>query len=99
MQNGTVDRQDLIKSVKNGLYLTELFGSGVNGVTGDFSQGASGFWIENGELTYPVQEITLAGNVLRVLQNVKAIANDLSFKRGSTAAPTLLISEMTVGGQ
>lgn len=99
MQNGTVDRQDLIKSVKNGLYLTELFGSGVNGVTGDFSQGASGFWIENGELTYPVQEITLAGNVLKVLQNVKAIANDLSFKRGSTAAPTLLISEMTVGGQ
>jgi PmbA protein len=99
LKNGKDNPKDIIKSVKNGLYLTEMFGSGVNGVTGDFSQGASGYWIENGELTYPVQEITIAGNVLKVLKNVQAIGNDLSFKLGSTASPTLLISEMTVGGE
>lgn len=99
MKNGTSDPKDIIKSVKNGLYLTEFFGSGVNNVTGDFSQGASGFWIENGELTYPVQEITLAGNVLKALKNVQMVGNDLSFKFGSTAAPTLLVSELTVGGE
>lgn len=99
LQNGKDDPKDIIKSVKNGLYLTEMFGSGVNSVTGDFSQGASGFWIENGEITYPVQEITIAGNVLKVLNNVQAIGNDLSFKLGSIASPTLLISEMTVGGE
>ncbi len=99
LKNGSQDPKDIIKSVKNGLYLTEMFGSGVNSVTGDFSQGASGYWIENGEITYPVQEITIAGNVLKVLQNVQAIGNDLSFKLGSTASPTLLIKEMTVGGE
>ncbi len=99
LKNGTDNPKDIIKSVKNGLYLTEMFGSGVNSVTGDFSQGASGYWIENGELTFPVQEITIAGNVLNVLKNVQAIGNDLSFKLGSTASPTLLISEMTVGGE
>lgn len=99
LKNGNDNPKDIIKSVKNGLYLMEMFGSGVNSVTGDFSQGASGFWIENGEITYPVQEITIAGNVLNVLKNVRAIGNDLSFKLGSTASPTLLISEMTVGGE
>ncbi len=99
LKNGKDDPKDIIKSVKNGLYLTEMFGSGVNSVTGDFSQGASGYWIENGEITYPVQEITIAGNVLKVLKNVQMIGNDLSFKLGSTASPTLLISEMTVGGE
>jgi PmbA protein len=99
IKNGAAIPKDIIKSVKNGLYLMEMFGSGVNSVTGDFSQGATGFWIENGEITYPVQEITIAGNVLRVLKNVQAIGNDLSFKLGSTASPTLLISEMTVGGE
>lgn len=99
LKNGKDDPKDIIKSVKNGLYLTEMFGSGVNSVTGDFSQGASGYWIENGEITYPVQEITIAGNVLKVFKNVQAIGNDLSFKLGSTASPTLLISEMTVGGE
>ncbi len=99
LKNGKTDPKDIIKSVKNGLYLTEMFGSGVNNVTGDFSQGASGYWIENGELSYPVQEITIAGNVLKVLKNVQMIGNDLSFKLGSTASPTLLIGEMTVGGE
>lgn len=99
LKNGKDDPKNIIKSVKNGLYLTEMFGSGVNSVTGDFSQGASGYWIENGEITYPVQEITIAGNVLKVLKDVKAIGNDLTFKLGSTASPTLLIGEMTVGGE
>jgi Predicted Zn-dependent proteases and their inactivated homologs len=99
LQNGKTDPKDIVKSVKNGLYLMEMFGSGVNSVTGDFSQGATGFWIENGEITYPVQEITIAGNVLKVLKNVQAVGNDLSFRLGSTASPTLLISEMTVGGE
>ncbi|HQU85058.1 MAG TPA: TldD/PmbA family protein [Pyrinomonadaceae bacterium] len=99
VKNGKTDPKDIIKSVKNGLYLTEMFGSGVNSVTGDFSQGASGFWIENGEITFPVQEITIAGNVLKALKNVQAIGNDLSFKLGSTASPTLLVGEMTVGGE
>ncbi|MBX3420150.1 MAG: TldD/PmbA family protein [Pirellulaceae bacterium] len=99
LQNGTVEPHEIIQAVDHGLYLTEMFGSGVNAVTGDFSQGASGFWIEKGKIAYPVQEITIAGNVLKVLSGVQAIGNDLSFKRGSTAAPTLLINEMTVGGE
>ena len=99
LKPGKDNPKDIIKSVKNGLYLTEMFGFGMNGVTGDFSQGASGYWIENGELTYPVQEITIAGNVLKAMKNVQAIGNDLSFKLGSTASPTLLISELTVGGE
>ena len=99
IKNGDTSRADIIKSVKNGLYLSSMFGSGMNSVTGNFSQGATGFWIENGEITYPVQEITIAGNVMKALSNVKAVGNDLSFKLGSTASPTLLISEMTVGGE
>lgn len=99
LKNGKSDPKEIIGSVRNGLCLTEMFGSGVNSVTGDFSQGASGFWIENGKITYPVQEITIAGNVLAVLRNVRAIGNDLSFRRGSIASPTLLVSEMTVGGE
>jgi PmbA protein len=98
LKNGNTDPKDIIKSVKNGLYLTAMFGSGMNGVTGDFSQGATGFWIENGEITHPVQEITIAGNVLKALRDVKVIGNDLSFKIGSTASPTLLVESMTVGG-
>lgn len=98
LKNGATDPKDIIQSVKNGLYLTDFFGSGFNSVTGDFSQGASGFWIENGEITYPVQEITLAGNILKAFQNVQMVGSDLSFKLGSTASPTLLVTEMTVGG-
>lgn len=98
LKNGATDPKDIIKSVKNGLYLTDFFGSGVNNVTGDFSQGASGFWIENGEITYPVQEITIAGNVMKAFRNVQMVGNDLNFKLGSTASPTLLVTEMTVGG-
>lgn len=98
MKPGTSDPKEIVKSVKSGLYLTELNGFGVNQVTGDVSRGAVGYWIENGEITYPVQEITLAGNLMKMLKNISAIGNDLSFKLGTTAAPTLLISEVTIGG-
>jgi PmbA protein len=98
MKAGATDPKEMVKGVKQGLYLTELFGQGTNFVTGDVSMGAGGFWIENGEITYPVQEITLAGNMLTLLKSVTAVGNDLSWKLGSTAAPTLLISEATIGG-
>lgn len=98
MKPGSTDPKDIVKGVKQGLYLTELNGFGFNEVTGDLSRGASGFWIENGEKTYPVQEITIAGNVTKMLKDIAVVGNDLSFKLGSTAAPTLLIREATIGG-
>jgi PmbA protein len=94
---GATDPADMIRSVKSGLYVTELIGFGVNGVTGDYSRGAVGLWIENGELAYPVEEITVAGNLLDMLHAVEAVGNDLVF-RDRTAAPTLLIGRMTVAG-
>jgi len=99
IKGGETSPADIIKSVKNGLYLDRVGGQGLNSTTGDFSMGANGQWIENGELTHAVQEITVAGNVLKVLSNVKAVGNDLNFKLGTTASPTLLIGEMTVGGE
>lgn len=98
MKAGASDPKEIIKGVKSGLYVTEMFGQGTNFVTGDISMGAGGFWIENGEITYPVQEITLAGNMTTLLKSVAAVGNDLSFRLGSVAAPTLLISEATIGG-
>ena len=83
--------------VRNGLYVTGLMGFGVNGVTGDYSQGAAGMWIENGKLAYPVEEITIAGNLLAMLGSVDAVGSDLEF-RGTVNALTLRIPEMTVAG-
>ena len=80
-----------------GLYVTSLIGFGVNQVTGDYSRGASGLWIENGELAYPVEEITIAGNLRQMLANIAMIGNDLDMRRRVTA-PTLKIREMTVAG-
>ena len=94
---GTADPRDLIASVKNGLYVTELIGFGVNGVTGDYSRGAVGLWIENGELAYPVEEITVAGNLLDMLQAIEGVGNDLVF-RDRTSAPTVLVGKMVVAG-
>lgn len=99
IKNGDTSPADIIKSVKNGLYLDRVGGQGMNSTTGDFSMGANGQWIENGEITHAVQEITVAGNILKVLSNVKAVGNDMNFKLGTTASPTLLIGEMTVGGE
>ncbi len=94
---GAASSEDVIRSVRQGLYVTELIGFGVNMVTGDYSRGASGFWIDNGELAYPVQEVTIAGNLKRMFQDIELIGNDLEF-RGSVASPTVKIREMTVGG-
>ena len=94
---GEPDPAELIKSVKNGLFVTELIGFGVNGVTGDYSRGAVGIWIENGELAYPMEEITMAGNLLDIFRAVESVGNDLVF-RDRTAAPTLLIGRMVVAG-
>jgi PmbA protein len=97
LAKGTADPKDLIGSVKQGLYVTELIGFGVNGVTGDYSRGAVGMWIDNGELTYPVEEITIAGNLLDMFRAIEGVGNDLVF-RDRTAAPTVLVGRMTVAG-
>ena len=97
LKPGTTPPEDLIRSVKNGLYVTELIGFGVNGVTGDYSRGAVGLWIENGELTYPVEEVTVAGNLLEMFGAIEGIGNDLVL-RDRTVSPTLLIGRMVVAG-
>jgi len=94
---GETDPAELIRSVRQGLYVTELIGFGVNGVTGDYSRGVVGIWIENGELAYPVEEITVAGNLIEMGQCVEAVGNDLVF-RDRTSAPTVLIGRMVVAG-
>ncbi|HCR86555.1 MAG TPA: modulator protein [Alphaproteobacteria bacterium] len=96
MQAGKRTPQEIISEIKEGLYLTDVFGMGVNGVTGDYSQGAAGFWIENGEIQYPVSEITVAGNLLEMLIRLEA-ANDLTFRYAKNA-PTLKIDGMTIAG-
>ncbi len=97
LEPGTLTPEALIGEIKNGLYVTETMGFGVNLVTGDYSQGASGLWIENGELAYPVEEITIAGNLKDMYKNIVAIGNDLEF-RGSSAVPTIRIEGMTIAG-
>ncbi|MBW8749570.1 MAG: TldD/PmbA family protein [Acidobacteria bacterium] len=97
LQPGSITPQQLIGDVKSGLYVTETMGFGVNLVTGDYSQGASGLWIENGELAYPVEEITIAGNLRDMYRNIVAIGNDLNF-RSSSASPTIRIEGITIAG-
>jgi len=95
---GALPPDEIIKQIKTGLYVTELIGFGVNIVTGDYSRGAAGVWIENGELAYPVSEVTIASTLMRMLEEMAAIGSDLEF-RGSMASPTLMIPEMTISGQ
>jgi PmbA protein len=90
--------QEILAGVKTGFYVTELMGHGFNAVTGDYSRGASGMWIENGELAYPVSRVTIAGNLGAMLSRVAAIGADLEF-RSSMAAPTIAVEEMTISGQ
>ena len=98
LKPGVRTPRQIIGDVKDGLYVTEFLGFGVNLVTGDFSRGAGGLWIVNGELTYPVEEITVAGNLKEMLRNISEIGNDLEF-RGSVACPTIRIDGMTVAGE
>jgi PmbA protein len=96
MQPGTLSPQELMADIKQGLYITSLMGQGVNGVTGDYSRGAAGFWIENGQIAYPVSEITVAGNLKDMFRNLTP-ASDLE-RRYGIDAPTLRIDGMTVAG-
>ncbi len=97
MSPGTMTREELLREVGTGLYVTGTMGHGANMITGDYSQGATGFWIENGELAYPVAEITIAGNVKDMFMNLTA-ANDLEHRYG-VDAPTLRIDGMTIAGK
>src|ERR1700688_4773620 len=98
LQPGTRTPKELISEIKEGLYVTEFLGHGANLVTGDYSRGASGLWISGGEFAYPVEEITVAGNLKEIFFNISEIANDLEF-RGSVASPTLRVDGLTVGGE
>ncbi len=98
LQAGVKTPQQIIADIPDGLYVTEFLGQGVNLVTGDYSRGVSGLWIRNGELTFPVEEITVAGNLKDMFFHISEIANDLEF-RGSVAAPTLRIDGLTVAGE
>lgn len=97
LQPGSTSPEDVIRSVESGFYVTELIGFGINGTTGDYSRGAAGMWIENGELAYPVEQITIAGNLLAMYDAIEVIADDLDLRR-TVAAPTLKIARMTVAG-
>jgi PmbA protein len=98
LQPGKKSPQEIIGEIKDGLYVTEFLGHGANLVTGDYSRGASGLWIVNGELAYPVEEITVAGNLKEMFKNISEIGSDLEF-RGSMASPTIRIDGLTVGGE
>src|SRR5438552_7354449 len=98
LQPGTKTPQQIIAGIGEGLYVTEFLGHGVNLVTGDYSRGASGLWISGGELTFPVEEITVAGNLKQMFFNISEVGNDLEF-RGAMACPTIRIDGLTVGGE
>jgi PmbA protein len=94
---GKDDRAAIVKGTRQGLYVTEMMGFGFNAVTGDFSRGASGLWIENGELTFPVSEVTISLNVDELWKRIDAVGSDLDM-RTATASPTFRVSKMTVAG-
>jgi PmbA protein len=98
IQPGKASPKDIISSVKSGFLVTDLMGFGVNIVTGDYSRGAAGVWIENGELTFPVEEVTIAGNLKEMLKQIEMRGNDLDF-RDRISAPTLKIERMTISGE
>lgn len=97
LEPGKTPAAEIVKSTKRGLYVTEMMGFGFNAVTGDFSRGASGFWIEDGELAFPVSEVTISRNLDELLRDVDAVGDDLDL-RSSTASPTLRVARMTIAG-
>ena len=98
VQPGELDFQGLLKKMNRGLLVTELLGSGVNAVTGDYSRGAAGFWVEHGEIQYPVEEITIAGNLKDMYKHIAAVGNDV-LVQGSRQCGSILIENMMVAGQ
>ncbi|MDR3451327.1 MAG: metallopeptidase TldD-related protein, partial [Rhodoferax sp.] len=97
LEPGTLAPEEIIAAIPAGLYVTSLMGFGTNLVTGDYSRGATGLWIENGALTHAVEEVTVAGNLGEMLRHITAIGNDLVF-RGAVASPTLRVDGMTIAG-
>jgi len=98
VQSGKLDFDGLLKKMGRGLVVTELLGQGVNHVTGDYSRGAAGFWVENGEIQYPVEEFTIAGNLKDMYRNIAAVGNDV-LVQGSRQCGSILVESMTVAGQ
>ena len=97
LQSGELDFAGLLNTMSRGLLVTELLGQGVNAVTGDYSRGAAGFWVENGEIQYPVQEITIAGNLKDMYRNIVAVGNDV-LVQGSRQCGSILVDGMTIAG-
>ena len=97
LQGGELDLTGLLKKMDRGLLVTELLGYGVNLITGDYSRGAAGFWVEHGEIQYPVQEITIAGNLKDMFRGISAVGKDILI-RGSKQCGSILVDNMTVAG-
>jgi PmbA protein len=97
IDTGPLDRAALLREMGTGLLVTELIGFGVNLVTGDYSRGAAGFWVENGEIAYPVEEITIAGNLRDMYRGLVAVGNDLDV-RGNVRTGSILIENVTIAG-
>jgi PmbA protein len=95
---GKLDYQGMLKELHTGLLVTELMGHGLNMVTGDYSRGAAGFWVENGEIRYPVEEITIAGNLKDMFKNIIAVGNDVDY-RGNIRTGSILIEQMSIAGE
>jgi PmbA protein len=94
---GTMTPEEIIAAIPSGFFVTDMMGSGANTVTGDFSIGASGVWIDHGQLAYPVEEVTIAGTMLSILQGIERIGTDLIFN-SSVVSPTFQVAEMTISG-
>jgi PmbA protein len=97
VSNTGVSYADLVEQMDTGFIVTELMGQGVNAVTGDYSRGASGFWVEKGEIAYPVHEVTLAGNLRDIYRDIVAVATDTDC-RGGIQTGSMLISKITLAG-
>ena len=98
IDSGALDFQGMLKQLGTGLLVTELMGQGVNMVTGDYSRGAAGFWVENGEIQYPVEEITIAGNLKDMLKNIVSVGSDVEY-RGNVRTGSILVERMSIAGE
>ena len=97
VQPGSLDFRALLKKMHRGLLVTELLGHGINLVTGDYSRGAAGYWVDNGEIQYAVEEITIAGNLAQVFKDIVEVGSDV-LTRGSRQSGSILVSNMTIAG-
>ena len=98
LERGEKSPEQIIAGVKNGFYVTELIGTGVNIVTGDYSRGAFGYWVKNGEIQHAVQEVTIAGNLADMFRQIVAVGADV-INRGSKSSGSILIEQMAIAGQ